>query len=63
MKVYMVEGYNLITGNQGVIDYIEAESEFEAYDKYEKKNPDCEANEIIEVYEQEEFEEFKKMYE
>lgn len=47
MKIYMVEGYSLITGNQGIIDYVEAKNEAEAYDKFEKNNPECEANEIL----------------
>lgn len=60
MKIYMVEGYNLITGNQGIIDYVEASSDSEAYDKYEKNNPECEANEILMEFTEEEFEECLK---
>ena len=56
MKVYMVEGYSLVTGNQGIIDYIIAESEAEACEKYEKKNPECEANEIMMEYTEKDFE-------
>lgn len=60
MKVYMVEGYSLITGQQGIIDYIEASSENEAYTKFEANNPECEANEILMEMTKEEFEECMK---
>lgn len=51
MKVYMVEGYDLRTGNQGIIDYILAENESEACMKFERYNEECEANEILDEYE------------
>lgn len=60
MKVYMVEGYDLITGNQGIIDYVEANSEAEACKKFEQNNPECEANEILMEMDKEEFEECMK---
>lgn len=56
MKVYMVEGYSLITGNQGIISYVEAKTEAEAYEKFEKMNPECEANEILSEYTEKDFE-------
>ncbi len=58
--IYMVEGYSLITGQQGIIDYIEASSESEACAKYEANNPECEANEILMEMTKEEFEECMK---
>lgn len=60
MKVYMVEGYSLITGNQGIIDYVEASSEAEACKKFEQNNYECEANEILDEFDVEEFEAFMK---
>lgn len=61
MKIYMVEGYSLITGNQGIIDYIVAESMSEACDKFEKNNPECEANEVLMECTEEDFENIKKI--
>lgn len=58
--IYMVEGYSLITGRQGIIDYIEASSESEACRKYEQNNPECEANQILMEMTKEEFEECMK---
>lgn len=60
MKIYVVEGYDLITGNQGIVDYIEANSEAEACRKFEQNNPECEANEVLVEYDKEEFDEYMK---
>lgn len=61
MKVYMVEGYNLVTGMQNIIDYVEAKTEAEAYEKFEKMNPECEANDILMEYTEEDFENAKEI--
>lgn len=47
MKVYLVLGYNLVTGNQNVVDYIAAENECEACKSFERRNVDCEANDMF----------------
>lgn len=60
-KVYMVIGYSLVTGQQDIVDYIEASSESEAYRLYEERNLECEANEIVDVYEGIEAEEILDM--
>lgn len=60
MKVYMIIGYDLISGRQDIVDYVEAENESEACRKYEQNNPECEANEILMEFDKEEFEEYMK---
>ena len=57
-KVYMVTGYSLITGQQDIIDYIEAADEMEAYELFEERNDECEANEILDVFSKEVYEKF-----
>lgn len=47
MKVYLVLGYNLVTGNQNVVDYIAAETESEACRSFERRNVNCEANDMF----------------
>lgn len=47
MKVYLVLGYDLVTGNQNVVDYIAAENEVEACRKFERRNFNCEANDAF----------------
>lgn len=60
MKVYMIIGYNLLTGKQDIVDYVKAENESDACRKFEQNNPECEANEILMEYDEEEFEEYMK---
>lgn len=59
-KIYMVHGYSLETGEQDIIDYVEAASEAEACRKYESRNPGCEANEILMDADKDEFEVYVK---
>lgn len=47
MKVYLVLGYNLVTGNQNVVDYIASENESEACKSFERRNVNCEANDMF----------------
>lgn len=47
MKVYLVLGYNLVTGNQDVVDYVVAEDEGKACRRFERRNTDCEANDVF----------------
>ena len=47
MKVYLVLGYDLVTGNQNVVDYIASENEGEACRKFERRNINCEANDAF----------------
>lgn len=47
MKVYLVLGYNLVTGRQDVVDYIAAENETQACRRFERRNVDCEANDVF----------------
>ena len=55
-KVYMVEGYDLITGDQNIIEYIIATSENEACRKYEEYNGHrYEANQVLDEWNIEEF--------
>lgn len=47
MKVYLVLGYSLVTGNQDVVDYIAAEDERKACRRFERRNVNCEANDVF----------------
>ena len=47
MKVYLVLGYNLVTGNQDVVDYVVAEDEGKACRRFERRNANCEANDVF----------------
>ena len=47
MNVYLVLGYSLVTGNQNIVDYIAANDEGEACRKFERRNIDCEANDVF----------------
>lgn len=55
MKVYMIIGYDTITGKQDIIDYITADNVETACNEYERLNPNCEANDILDEFELEEF--------
>lgn len=54
MKTYVIDGYDVITGKQNIIEYISAKDEKSACEEYERLNPSCEVNEILDVFDEEE---------
>ena len=52
MTVYMISGYDTITGKQDIIDYIPAEDAETACEEYVRLNPSCEVNEILDEFEE-----------